>query len=230
MEHPITRILPAMCGDNRVRLEHSDRCFGKTADMALTTVLLDLDGVVRHFDPAHVASVEARHGLDDGALRTAAFENALIEQVITGRIPRSDWVREVGNRVGNPSAAVEWMSETGTVDDAMLGEVDALRSHSIRVAVLTNGTDTIPDEMESLGLVSHFDAIYNSAELGVAKPNPLVFEQVCSRLGVDPVEVFFTDDSASKLPGAIEIGMTVRLFEGVERFREHLAEAGFPSA
>lgn len=198
--------------------------------MALTTVLLDLDGVVRHFDPAHVALVEERYGLRNGALTETAFESNLLAQVITGRIQRADWVREVGERLGKPEAAVEWMAVRGAVDEVMLAEVDALRSSGVPVAVLTNGTDTIPDEMKSLGLDSHFDAIFNSAELGVAKPERQAFEQVCSRLGVDPTEVFFTDDSATKLAGAIEIGMTAHLFEGIERFREQLTEAGLRTA
>ncbi len=45
-------------------------------------------------------------------------------------------------------------------------------------------------------------------------------------LDTDPSTVFFTDDSTSKLHGAIEIGMTARRFQGVDLFRDHLAELG----
>lgn len=191
-----------------------------------TTVLLDLDGVIRHFDPAHAQSVEDRYGLSPGILHGTAFESALLEQVVTGRIRRADWVKAVGDQVGHPVAATECFADLGVVDYAMLAEVDALRDQGVVVAVLTNGTDTIPAEMEALGLDIRFEAIFNSAELGVAKPDLRVFEEVCSRMRVAPSEVFFTDDSASKLSGAVEIGMTARLFEGVELFRRHLAEAG----
>lgn len=206
---------------------HQPNCGGDdTEGLALPTVLLDLDGVVRHFDPTHVASVEHRHGLSPGSLVTAVFELALLDRAITGAIRRSEWVAEVGARVGHADAAAEWMAEKGAVDEAMLSEVEGLRSRGVLVAVLANGTDTIPSEMEELGLSSRFDAIYNSAELGVAKPDRRVFEQVCSRLDVDPTEVFFTDDSSSKLRGAIEIGMTARLFEGIDQFRKHMVDAG----
>jgi putative hydrolase of the HAD superfamily len=188
-------------------------------------VLVDLDGVVRHFDHAHVDSVERRHGLSSGILHSTAFEPGLLEQVITGRICRARWVREIGKRAGHLEAARECFADLGTVDESMLAEVDALRSQGIGVSVLTNGTDTIPAEMEALGLDSRFDAIFNSAELGVAKPDRRVFELVCNRLGVHPAEVFFTDDSASKLEGAIEIGMTAQRFESVDLFRQHLLDA-----
>lgn len=198
--------------------------------MLLTTVLLDLDGVVRHFDPAHVIGIEERHGLRPGCLTAAAFEPHLLDRVITGRLRRSEWVEEVGRRVDNPGAAEEWMAERGTVDPAMLAEVDDLRSRGHVVAVLTNGTDTIAAEMEALSLNVRFDAIFNSADFGVAKPDRRAFEQVSTALDVDPERIFFTDDSETKLGGAIEIGMTARLFVGVEEFRRHLVEVGLRSA
>ena len=197
-----------------------------TERVPLTTVLLDLDGVVRHFDLARVEAVERRHGLSRGVLHATAFEPGLLQQVITGRIRRDQWVGLIGERIGHPTAASEGFADCGTVDESMLAEVDGLRSRGVVVAVLTNGTDTIPAEMEALGLDRRFDAIFNSAELGVAKPDRRAFEAVCRRLGVDPIDVFFTDDSASKLSGAVEIGMTARLFESVDRFRLHLVEAG----
>ncbi len=136
--------------------------------MPLTTVLLDLDGVVRHFDVAHVAAVEERHGLPSGILHTTAFEPERLERLVTVRLRRADWIDEVGAQVGHLPAARECFADQGRADESLLAVVDGL--------------------------------------------------------DVDPVEVFFTDDSASKLRGAIEIGMTARLFEGVEVFRQHLVE------
>ena len=197
--------------------------------MRLRTVLLDLDGVIRHFDPGHVAGVEQRHGLQPGSLPATAFESALLDRVITGRISRSDWVTEVGRRIGNLAAAEQWMADRGWVDDAMMREVDRLRSGGHVVAVLTNGTDTIAEEMRELGLDDRLDAVFNSAELCVAKPDLRAFQLVASMLDVDPTTVFFTDDSESKLSGAVELGMTARRFVGVETFRRHLVELGITS-
>ncbi len=173
-----------------------------------------------------MAVIEAEHGLQPGVLTRAAFAPALLDSAITGEITRARWVETVGRTVGNTEAAAEWLAVMGTVDGAMLVEVAALRSAGIGVAVLTNGTDTIPDEMEALGLVDLFDGIFNSAQIGYAKPDRRAFEHVCRELDVDPSAVFFTDDSASKLRGAVEIGITARRFTGVEPFQRHLEEFG----
>ena len=160
-----------------------------TERVRATTVLLDLDGVLRHFDLDRVHTIEQRYGLRDGILHEVAFEPELVDQVITGRIRRTEWVQRVGERVGQVDAAIETFDDIGVVDAAMLAEVDALRSDGATVAVLTNGTDTIREEMEALGIDSRFDAIFNSADLGVAKPDRRVFESVCSRLEVQPAQV-----------------------------------------
>jgi len=193
---------------------------------AITTVLLDLDGVIRHFETDHRAGIEAEAGLAPGTLWTAAFEEDLIEQVITGRVSRAEWTAAVGEAVGNAEAAAEWLAQKGTVDREMISLIDELRSAGTTVAILTNGTDTVPAELDELGVTPHVDAIFNTAEIGYAKPDRRAFEHACTALDVDPAEVFFTDDSERKFSGAIEIGMTIEHFVGVDTLRSQLATLG----
>lgn len=190
----------------------------------ITVVLLDLDGVVRHFDDHDRTAVEDKHGLARGTLQAAAFETELLQLVVTGRITFEEWIGRVGDVVGNPTAARLWLEEKGWIDWDLVAVVDELRDSGVTVAVLTNGTDIVPDELDRLGATEHFDAIFNSAEIGYAKPDLRAFQHVTDRLGVDPGSVFFTDDSAHKLAGAVEAGMTARLYEGLDSFRAHLAE------
>lgn len=197
--------------------------------MTITTVLLDLDGVIRHFDPAHREAVEPKYGLAPGTLRDAAFSPEMIEPVVTGKISRAEWTRRVGDQIGSSDAAVEWLAYRGEVDGSMIELVDKLRDLGKVVAILTNGTSTIPEEMEELGLVPHFDAIFNTAEIGYAKPDVRAFQACCDALRVEPTAVFFTDDSPGKLAGAIELGMTAEHFTSVESLRQSLTELGLLS-
>lgn len=194
-----------------------------------TTVLLDLDGVIRHFATDHRTKIEDSAGLEPGALWAAAFDDDLVEQLITGRITRAAWTAAVGDVVDNPEAAAEWLGEKGTLDPQMVDLIDELRASGTTVAILTNGSDTIPAELDELGLTSHVDAIFNTADIGYAKPDPRAFQHACQVLDVDPAQVFFTDDSQRKLSGAIEIGMTAEHFVGVETLRTQLAERGLVS-
>lgn len=192
----------------------------------IRAVLFDLDGVVRHFDAGFTADIEARHGLSPGAVLDAAFEPDLLAQVTTGAISRRTWVERVSATLGSVAAAEEWGRQPSEVDPDVLAIVDALRAAGIRTAILTNGTDTIPAEAAELGLTAHFDAIFNSAEIGWAKPDIRAFQHVLDALGLAGAEVFFTDDSASKLAGAEELGMPTHQFTTAEGLRGALRAAG----
>lgn len=194
--------------------------------MSPKVVLFDLDGVIRHFDSARVLGVEIEHGLEAGSLDAAAFEPTLLHAVVTGQISRAAWVVAVGESVGCMAAAQQRLADTGTVDEEMMDLVDTLRSADVTAAVLTNGTDTIPDEMKQLGLTGRFSRIFSTSDIGFAKPDQRAFRHVCDQMQVDPVEVFFTDDSERNLSSAVALGMDARLFEGVDVLKSQLADVG----
>lgn len=191
----------------------------------IRAVLFDLDGVVRHFDPENVARIERQHGLAAGAIESVAFAPHLLEQVTTGRISRHEWVRLIGIEIGNAVAAEDWGRQPFHADQEVLGLVGELRAHGIRTAILTNGTDTIPAELASLDLTDRFEAVFNSAEIGWTKPDVRAFQHVLDRMQLTPAEVFFTDDSVSKLAGAATLGMPTHYFTGVDTLRTALRAA-----
>ena len=196
----------------------------------IRTVLFDLDGVIRHFDPAHVRDIERRHGLADGSIHAAAFAPDLLDAVTTGGMTRAAWIIAVGDRLGHPVAAGEWGRHPATVDDRMLSLNDELRTGGIRTAILTNGTDTIDDELRDHGIDGRFDAVFNSAVIGFAKPDVRAFQHVLDALGLAPEEVFFTDDSAAKLAGARTLGIATHHFTGMDALRSALRAVGVPQA
>lgn len=193
---------------------------------SIRSVLFDLDGVVRHFDPENVASIERAHELEPGSIEVAAFAPHHLEPVTTGGISRREWVERIGVELGNAAAAEEWGSQPFHVDEEVLGLVDDLRANGIRTAILTNGTDTIPAEVASINLASRFEAVFNSAEIGWTKPDVRAFQHVLDAMQLAPQEVFFTDDSVGKLAGAETLGMPTHHFVGVAGLREALRAVG----
>lgn len=192
----------------------------------IRVVLFDLDGVVRHFEPDHATRIERAYGLPAGALKDAAFDRPLLEAVTTGLIGRAEWTRQIGEQIGNADAAQEWSVYRPVVDEAMLALSDEIRGLGLRTAVLTNGTDTIASEIEAHGISDRFDAIFNSADIGFAKPDVRAFQHVLDALMVTGPEVFFTDDSPSNLTGATTLSMRVHLFHSAAELRHELTAAG----
>ena len=190
----------------------------------IRAVLFDLDGVIRHFD--HDPDLEARHGLEVGAISRAAFDAPAIDDVTTGRISRAEWLRRVGERIGAARAVEEWGRTGFRVDRDLTAMADELRALGLITAILTNGTDTIAAEVASCGLDHHFSPIFNSAEIGFAKPDPRAFRYVLDTLALPADQVFFTDDSPSKLVGAASLGMHTHAFTDVAALRAALRDSG----
>lgn len=197
-------------------------------ETVIRVVLFDLDGVVRHFDPSHVTEIESRHGIPRGALEAIAFSRPNIDDVTTGQISRAQWIDRIAHDVGSPEAADEWGRQPFTVDPEILRLADELRQAGLTTAILTNGTDTIPTETAQLGLDSHFSHIFNSASIGFVKPDQRAFQFVLDTLDVPGGSVFFTDDSAAKLEGAVSLGMTTHHYESVAGLRDALRRIRVP--
>ena len=191
--------------------------------MAARCLLLDLDGVVRHFDRSVADRLEREHDLAPGSLRREAFEHPRGYAAITGELTRSEWTEQVGRAVGSIAAAHEWLGTWGTADPVMVAAIERIRASGTPVATLTNGTDTIHRELEACGLTDVFDRVYCSWYLRRAKPDPEVFRMVCADLGVVPAEVAFFDDSPANVAGAREAGLSAAPFENA---RQVLAAVG----
>jgi putative hydrolase of the HAD superfamily len=182
-------------------------------------LLIDLDGVVRRWDPDQVAAVERRHGLPAGSIGAAAFgAGSALQDALTGRVTDAEWRADVVRRLAPlcgtaaEAAVAEWSEYAGAVDAEVLAALRTARAAGWRVGLLTNATSRLRDDLRRLGLEHEFDAVVSSAELGLAKPDPEVFEAACRVLDVDPPECVFVDDAAANVAAAAAAGLDAHLY------------------
>ena len=111
-----------------------------------------------------------------------------------------------------------WREHRGSVVDETVERLEALRSDGHRTYVFTNGTDHVPQELELLGITRLFDGVLNSADFGVAKPDPLAYAAAHRAIEADlgrvvvRDEVWFTDDRDENVAAAREFGWDAELF------------------
>ncbi len=178
----------------------------------IAAVVFDLDGVIRHFESNHQADVEQRHGLEPGSLWRAGFSSPHIDQMLTGKMTRAEWVTIVGELVNNPQAAVEWLSAPATVDEAMRQLLIELQAADVTVALLTNGTDTVEAELHDLNLHHLLDRVFNTHHIGHRKPTPEIYNYVGRQLNLEPQQIWFTDDSTTNVEAAQTVGWLAEAF------------------
>jgi putative hydrolase of the HAD superfamily len=73
--------------------------------------------------------------------------------------------------------------------------IEALRRSGIRVAVVSNSDGSVTESLARAGLADLFEFVVDSHEVGVSKPNPLIFEVALERMGLGPSEAWYVGDS-----------------------------------
>jgi putative hydrolase of the HAD superfamily len=90
------------------------------------------------------------------------------------------------------------------------GAVEALatvRSRGPKLAVVSNWDCSLPERLDELGLLEHFDAVVTSAEAGVPKPEPRAFLLALERLGASASRALHVGDEEADERGAHAAGM-----------------------
>lgn len=174
--------------------------------------VFDLGGVIRHWNPEIVSNAERANGLPDGALFGVSFEPALLLAAVTGVISDEAWRAEVVARlqdeypVANAQKAVaDWSRPHGEIIAGSLDVLTRVRELGT-VCLLSNATSRLDSDLIALGIASHFDHIFNSSDIGFAKPDQRVFEHVEKALDVDPDQIVYIDDGAANIEAAASRG------------------------
>jgi putative hydrolase of the HAD superfamily len=177
-------------------------------------LLVDLDGVLRRWDPAVQSAAEERHGLAPGTILRTAMEWPRVQPAITGRISHDEWMAGVAAALDAPDAVKEWEQYRGEVDAEVLGLVRAAREAGRPVGIATNATDRLDADLTALGLAGAVDAVLNSSVLGVPKPSPEYFTRACRALRTPAERVLFVDDSDRFVRGARAAGLSAYRWTG----------------
>jgi putative hydrolase of the HAD superfamily len=180
----------------------------------LRALLVDFDGVLRHYDPAVATRLELRYGLAPGVLLETLLAPDLVRAASLGELTSAQWQATVAEKLGAPEAVREWAGYRGEVQPEVLGFVREVRAAAVPVALATNATDSLDADLAHLGLAGEFDAVVNSAVLRVAKPAPEYFRLACRALGTVPADCLFVDDLDRNVRGARAVGLCAHRWSG----------------
>jgi FMN phosphatase YigB (HAD superfamily) len=109
-------------------------------------------------------------------------------------------------------------------NEALLVFARELKAH-YKIGALSNlGTASFtalfpPEERDKL-----FDATVIAGEVGMAKPQPEVYQLMCERLGVAPQEAVFVDNNIPNAKGAEAIGMHAIIYRDQGTLERELSE------
>ncbi len=121
--------------------------------------------------------------------------------------------------------AERWVETLGGVIDGTVDILDELSRKGVPLYALTNwGQDTFAMIESSYSFFELFDGMVVSGREGVIKPDPVIFDRLCTRYDLEPEDAVFIDDSGANIATAMSLGFDAILFERPDRLREQLVE------
>jgi putative hydrolase of the HAD superfamily len=188
----------------------------------IRAIMFDFGGVISSSPFEAFAQLEAAYGLPSGFIRTvnttnpddnawAQLERGEIDVETFGALWSAE-ARDHGHALDG-RLVLERLS--GDIRPQMVAAVRVCRT-AFKTACLTNNflsaEATVSAEVASVYAL--FDAVLESRNLGVRKPDPLFYELACEAVGVAPAESVFLDDLGVNLKPARALGMhTIKVTE-----------------
>lgn len=83
---------------------------------------------------------------------------------------------------------------------------------------------TVPSAMAPV--IGRLRDVVVSGHVGLAKPDPAIFELAAARFGVEPATTLFVDDSLPNIESAAALGFATHHFTHADRLRRDLVDRG----
>lgn len=114
-----------------------------------------------------------------------------------------------------------------TINNDVLDIVENIKLKGVLVTLLPNTARQWMDfKVKKFKLDQIFDKIYSSAHLGIAKPEPEIFEYALKDLNLAPEEVIFIDNQQNNVNSAKKLGIKAILFVNSQQLNKDLTNFG----
>lgn len=187
----------------------------------IQAVLFDLYDTLLYLDAPAVAETRRqlalRSEVDPDAWATLWRDN-VVDRMLGKIGTLEDEIRGMLQQLGlDPSPAlVAELAETETAGWAgavtlypeTLPTLAALRASRLKLGLISNCSAQAGAVLARIGLAQEFDAVILSCDVGLAKPDPGIYQHACEQLGIRPEDSMFVADGAfTELDAAKALGM-----------------------
>lgn len=180
--------------------------------MVVKAVVVDFGGVLMRTENRKPRSqLAARLGMTYDELSALIFDSPSAIQAMKGEISAEEHWKEVQKILALKDSDFEearlefWAGDI--LDEDLVNFLRALRS-KYKTALLSNAWDDLRQMIEEVWQIGDaFDRLIISAEVGVAKPEPGIYQMMAKELQVEPPQTVFVDDFPRNVDGARAAGM-----------------------
>ena len=180
--------------------------------MSIRALIFDFGGViVRMVNEAPRQQLASRFGVRLDTLYRLVFDSEMAQRAALGEISFERHWQTVGRLLQIPDQesepALEAFLSADDVDHELIAWMRSLRPQ-YKIGLLSNAWDNLRGLLtERWKIADVFDDLLISAEVGLVKPDPRIFELAVCRLGVEPGEALFFDDTHDNVLAARLAGL-----------------------
>jgi epoxide hydrolase-like predicted phosphatase len=163
------------------------------------------------------------------SLEDSEIARGLIYEYDSGRIDTKELIAATTQLASKNSYEIEdiekFLYDKEAKNGKLLSYIKQLKE-SYKVGLLSNvGTNWIRETFLSEEEQGMFDEIVLSYEVGLAKPDPAIFELVAEKLGLSPADCLLVDDSTGHCTAAARLGIKTIVYENFQQMKQELETA-----
>jgi putative hydrolase of the HAD superfamily len=189
--------------------------------MPVRAIFFDLGGVIIRTEyqaPREHLAERLNTSYED--LNRIVFESESSRQASIGAITTEAHWDATARRLGRPASEAKAIRQEFFAGDIIdLDLVNFIRSLKPQAAtgVISNAWPDMREYVASQKIDNAFDVLIISAEIGIMKPDPRIYQMALDKLGVTAREAVFVDDTPPNVEGARALGMHGILFKDPNR-------------
>jgi putative hydrolase of the HAD superfamily len=178
----------------------------------IKAIIFDFGRVISAQKPASLFQMyEQELGLAPGVLNRIMFGSGAWQETLVGDRSLDAYWREIGPLLGLHTAEeIEAFRQRyfgdESIDPGVLSLIRTLYGR-YKLAVLSNSPPGLSKWLADWGILDLFDVVVCSGDEGVVKPDLAIFNLALARLGVEPEEAVFVDDTLGHVAAARALGL-----------------------
>ena len=194
--------------------------------MPIQDIIFDIGGVLVRTEDLEPRRVwERRFGLPDWGLAKIVFNNETAARATVGQATIDEVWETARQRLGLSASDLAQLKEDfwagDRYDHDLLAFIGALRPRH-KTGIISNAWPGVREFYAPHINGNAFDVIVYSAEEGIAKPAPDIYQRTLARLNARPEEAVFVDDVQENVEAAKAVGMTGVRFVTAAQTKETL--------
>lgn len=147
----------------------------------------------------------------------------LNHQTDGGLLSYADYVNKISQMAGVEPAEFRRKIEQTAIDERLLDFIANELKPKYKIGLLSNvASDWLADELGESKL-KMFDSVCLSSQTGLVKPDEKAYQDILSKLGVQPDEAVFTDDQTAYCQAASKLGIKAIVYKSFKQFTDELS-------